>query len=93
MIAPTILAEGEDTARRFIEFFTANIRNKNTWREYGHAVRGFVDWIEDRSVAELAQIEPVIVAGYIEDLGKRLSKPTTWQQSGCYSTGWLSAAR
>jgi hypothetical protein len=38
-ILPTILAQATDhAARRFIEFFTATIRNPNTRRTYAHAV-------------------------------------------------------
>jgi hypothetical protein len=33
-----ILAHGERTARRFIEFFTATIRNRNTRMAYARAV-------------------------------------------------------
>ena len=37
---PRCLAEaGPHTQERFLEFFTANIRNKNTRRAYAHAVR------------------------------------------------------
>jgi hypothetical protein len=35
---PKLFAPGKDAARRFIEFFTANIRNPNTRRAYARAV-------------------------------------------------------
>ena len=36
---PALIARaGERAAFRFVEFFTANIRNKNTRKAYGHAV-------------------------------------------------------
>ena len=38
----TIADTGEHASRRFIEFFTANIRNKNTRQAYGRAVREFL---------------------------------------------------
>src|SRR5437867_3829530 len=57
---------GESAAWRFIEFFTANIRNKNTRAGIAEAVRQFFSWCEQRGVRELEQIRPVVIAGYIE---------------------------
>ena len=46
---PSIIrAQGERASRRFIEFFTANIRNRNTRTAYARAVKQFLDWCEDR---------------------------------------------
>ena len=61
----TIAAAGEHASRRFIEFFTANIRNKNTRQAYGRAVREFFDWCEAHH-RQLDQIDPITVAAYIE---------------------------
>lgn len=66
---------GERAERRFLEFFTANIRNRGTRRVYGHAVGRFCQWCEHRGVT-LEQISPFIVAGYIEQLTGNLSAPT-----------------
>lgn len=42
MIVPAMTAElGENAALRFIDFFTAHIRNPNTRAAYGVAVRSF----------------------------------------------------
>jgi site-specific recombinase XerD len=60
-----ITREGQQATKRFIEFFTANIRNLNTRLSYARAVSQFLSWCEDRGVA-LTQIEPMIVAAYIE---------------------------
>jgi len=71
---PTIIsAAGERASFRFIEFFTANIRNPNTRVSYGRAVREFCQWCEDRGFA-LERLNPVIVAGYIELLGQPVEK-------------------
>jgi hypothetical protein len=41
---PVIIRDpGEKAGRRFIEFFTANIRNKNTRLAYAHAVSHFLN--------------------------------------------------
>ena len=68
-----ISAAGKRASFRFIEFFTANIRNWNTRVSYGRAVREFCEWCEDRGFG-LDTLNPVIVAGYIELLGKAVEK-------------------
>src|SRR5260370_24369582 len=76
---PSIIrAHGERACRRFIEFFTANIRNRNTRMAYARAVKQFFDWCEDRRLA-LDDIEPMTVAAYIEQLGPEVSKPIVKQ--------------
>jgi hypothetical protein len=45
---------GDEAAWRYVEFFTANIRNPNTRRAY---LRAFLGWCEDRGLA-LAAIRP-----------------------------------
>jgi len=69
---------GSDAVRRFIEFFTANIRNRNTRAAYAFATARFARWCEARGFA-LAQLTPVIVAAYIEELGQGLDKPSVKQ--------------
>lgn len=65
---PEIIArQGQRTTKRFLEFFTANIRNKNTRLAYARAVGQFLNWCDERG-AELKDIEPMIVAAYIEQL-------------------------
>ena len=73
MIIPAIVqAAGPDAIRRFIEFFAANIRNLNTRFAYLRAVRRFCDWAEARRLS-LSQVEPIVVAAYIEELQIRYS--------------------
>ena len=57
---------GEAAARRFIEFFTATIRNKNTRAAYAEAVSQFFAWCEKHRVTTLDQINPVVISTYIE---------------------------
>ena len=46
-IVPRLFLDaGERGWFRFVEFFTAHIRNKNTRAAYGRAVRHFCDWCE-----------------------------------------------
>ena len=39
-----IRRRGERASRRFIEFFTASIRNRNTRAAYARAIKQFLDW-------------------------------------------------
>lgn len=65
-VLPAIIAhEDKNTARRFLEFFIANIRNATTRQAYATAVGQFLDWCDERG-ATLKEIQPIIVAGYIE---------------------------
>lgn len=76
---PRVIANaGENAKWRFIEFFTANIRNKHTRRAYVEAIKQFCAWCDERGLA-LEQIKPVMVAGYIEQLLATKSKPTVKQ--------------
>lgn len=76
---PAIIAdEGPDAVRRFIEFFAANIRNQNTRQAYARAIGRFLRWCDKRSF-RLDEIEPIVVATFIEQLGTTHSKPTVKQ--------------
>ncbi len=70
-----VRAQGERARRRFIEFFTASIRNRNTRTANAHAVKQFFDWCDEHRL-ELHEIEAITVAAYIEQLGNQASKPT-----------------
>jgi site-specific recombinase XerD len=76
---PALYASTPDAAKRFIEYFAANIRNVNTRRAYLHAVREFADWCAVQQFHEIVDIEPLHVAAYIEQLTDRLAKPSTKQ--------------
>jgi integrase/recombinase XerD len=72
---------GKRASVRLIEFFTAEIRNKNTRIAYGNAVRRFSSWCE-RQGLRLEQLTPIHIAAYIEQVGqgeKMLAKPSVKQ--------------
>lgn len=78
-ILPALIAEaGEGAARRFFEFFTANIENDNTRAAYAQAVAQFLRWAEARRLT-LSSIEPIAVAAYVKDLKTRLADPSVKQ--------------
>ena len=62
VIVPALIAGlGDDAVRRFLEFSTANIRNRNTRADYARAVGQFLAWCQARGLA-LRQVEPMMVA-------------------------------
>jgi site-specific recombinase XerD len=79
LIPAQVAAAGADARRRFLEFFTANIRNRNTRQAYARAVAGFFHWCEARGLRELGLLEPVHVAAYVEQLGTSHAAPSVKQ--------------
>ena len=73
---PALFAPDAQASRRFVEFFTANIRNPNTRRAYARAATEFAAWCELQDLRDLRDIEPIHVASYIEALQGRLAAPS-----------------
>ena len=71
----TIRRAGPQAAERTVEFFTAQIRNPHTRAAYAAAVTRFFTWCDARGLA-LAQISPIAVATYIEEMHSRYRAPT-----------------
>jgi site-specific recombinase XerD len=69
---------GDQSRRRFIEFFTANIRNPNTRAAYHRAVCRFADWCEKHALT-LERLGPVLIAAYVEELVTELDVPSVKQ--------------
>jgi site-specific recombinase XerD len=58
---------GAGAEKRFLEFFAAQIRNRNTREAYLRAVRDFLGWAEiEAGIGDLLDIEPVHVAAWVE---------------------------
>jgi integrase/recombinase XerD len=82
---PALFLPSAKTAERFFDFFTSNIRNKNTRRAYYKAACRFSEWCEGRGVRDLADVKPMHIAAFVEILGlpepqgQGLSKPTVKQ--------------
>ena len=74
-----IAAAGDQAAWRYIDFFTANIRNPNTRRAYARACSQFFAWCETRG-RMLATIRPIDVSTYIESRQQTHSAPDVKQQ-------------
>ena len=74
-----VVSAGSDAQKRFIEFFAAQIRNKNTRTAYIRAVVDFFDWAEEMEIGGLLDIEPVHVAAWVE-LKTQAYEPQTVKQ-------------
>ena len=77
-MTPALFGVSEQAQRKFWEFFTAHIRNRNTRRAYLIATWRFADWCGFHGVP-LAKIEPMVVAAYVEELTGRLAPASVKQ--------------
>jgi site-specific recombinase XerD len=79
-VVPALIADlGDEAAWRYVEFFTANIRNPHTRRAYARACNRFFSWCEECGLLP-ATIRPHDVATYIEQLQNEVSAPSVKQQ-------------
>jgi len=87
-----VAAAGDRAAYRFLEFFTAHIRNPHTRRAYAGAVGDFCAWLERQGLVSIAAVSSVHVATYIELLGREVSAPTVKQHLAAIRSlfDWLS---
>ena len=79
VVPALIAAAGETAAWRYIDFFTANIRNPNPRRAYARACGQFFAWCETRG-RTLGIIRPIDVSTYIEARQQTHSAPDVKQQ-------------
>jgi hypothetical protein len=66
LVPALIAAFGESAMWRYVEFFSANIRNPNTRRAYLRACSRFFAWCESRGLM-LTAIRPFDVASYYRE--------------------------
>jgi site-specific recombinase XerD len=73
---PSIFTARPEARTRMRDFFSSHIRNPNTRRSYREAVRQFSAFCAGIGIVDLAQVEPIHVAAFIELQLKTQSKPT-----------------
>jgi site-specific recombinase XerD len=79
--APALIsAAGDRAAYRFLEFFTAQIRNPHTRRAYVRAIGEFCAWLEVHGVSSIAAVRSIHVAAYVEELGRHHAAPSVKQR-------------
>jgi site-specific recombinase XerD len=80
-VLPAILQHADDrTVKRFLEFFAATIRNTNTRAAYYRAACKFFRFTDRYGIKELKQIEPLIVAAFVEEETKAHEPQTVKQE-------------
>jgi site-specific recombinase XerD len=79
VVPALVRAAGERGAYRFLEFFAAHIRNRNTRAAYFRDACAFFQWCQRRQIRELAAIRSHHVAGYVEWLAKTHAPPSVKQ--------------
>jgi site-specific recombinase XerD len=79
-IVPAPITDAGDAAGwRYVEFFTANIRNPHTRRAYARACGRFFAWCEDRGLT-ITVIRSHDVAVWVEELQEKHGAPGVKQQ-------------
>jgi integrase/recombinase XerD len=78
-----IAVAGQGAASRFLEFFTVNIRNKNTRAAYARDAAVFLRWCEGQGITRLQNVKPVHVSTYVEQLAREMSPPSVKQHLAC----------
>jgi len=78
--ASLVLAAPPKARVRLRDFFSSHIRNPNTRRAYLEALRQFSAFCAEVGVQDLAQVEPVHVAAFVEAQLLTNSKPTVKQR-------------
>lgn len=77
---PIVLGQRDEHAfRRYVDFFTVEIRNPNTRKAYRHAVDEFLSWVEGLGI-DLCDIAPIHVAGWVEIVMRQHSTATVKQR-------------
>jgi site-specific recombinase XerD len=75
-----VSAAGDRAAYRFLEFFTARIRNPHTRRSYSRAVGDFCSWLEARGLRDITQVNSFVVAAWVEHMQQVHPAPTAKQR-------------
>ena len=77
---PSIFTARPEARSRMRDFFSSHIRNPNTRRAYMEAARQFSSFCAEHGISDLAHVEPVHVAAFVEAQLKLHSKPTVKQR-------------
>ncbi len=80
-IVPAAVAVAGDVGRRaWVDFFAAQIRNRNTRQAYARAAHRLFDWLEEYGIDDVVDIEPVHIAVWLEERMREASRPTVKQE-------------
>ncbi len=90
-----VAAAGDRAGMRFLEFFTANIRNPHTRRAYARAAEEFLTSSASAGLPSIAAVQPVHVATWIEAGTRELAAPSVKQRLAAirHLFDWLVAGQ
>ena len=77
---PSIFTARPESHARMRDFFSSHIRNPHTRRAYLEAVRQFSLFAAELGLGDLAQVEPIHVAAFVERQLETHAKPTVKQR-------------
>lgn len=77
---PSVFTARPEARRRMRDFFSSHIRNPHTRRAYLEAVRQFSAFAAELGLGDLAQVEPIHVAAFVERQLETHAKPTVKQR-------------
>lgn len=97
-----VAAAGDRAAYRFLEFFTAQIRNANTRKAYMRSVSEFCDWVAGqggpRSLRSVRSMSPSILSSWVGACrrshtrrgraGRNLGRTRRHRFERCHLVGW-----
>ncbi len=91
----TIFKARPEARARMRDFFSSRIRDPKTRRAYMEAIRQFSAFCAELGILDLAQVEPIHVAAFVEEQLKLHSKPTIKQQLAALRMlfDWMMLAR
>ena len=70
----------ESGRRAWVDFFAAQIRNRNTRQAYARAAHRLFDWLSEYGIHDVVDIEPVHIAVWLEERMREASRPTVKQE-------------
>ncbi len=80
-IVPAAVASAGETGRRaWLDFFAAQIRNRNTRQAYARAAHRLFDWLAEYGIHDVVDVEPVHIAVWLEERMREASRPTVKQE-------------
>ena len=77
---PSIFTARPAARARMRDFFSSHIRNPHTRRAYMEAIRQFSGFAAELGIVDLAQVEPIHVAAFVERQLLSHAKPTVKQR-------------
>ena len=80
IVPAAVASAGESGRRAWLDFFTAQIRNRNTRQAYARAAHRLFDWLSEYGIHDVVDIEPVHIAVWLESRMREASRPTVKQE-------------